>query len=479
MQLGSGAGMAAALVALIGCDARPPSLTVRVQSGLRAGPEASWVEVLHYPGGARCEGAEGDRAGRELTTADQSDLGAGRITAAVFGDLSPGPHAVRVRLRRPVAGGLPDAGPVLVERCVATTVRADRVLPVELSTSCLGVSCPLAGGTPGYDSCLEGRCVDPRCDSEDPSTAPFCCDRALLGDACDLEPTLCTADGDCDPSADCAGAPRCVGRVCVEADEDRCPGEAWCDHATGECSSGGIVDDAGMLDAAIVLEDASTLDTGTLDTGTLDTGTLDTGTSDGSDAGVSDANLPDARSATDAALDACAPSTEECNGLDDDCNGVVDEGCRAPVHRGIRMTPVLSYRYSMDLELLMRDGYTLDRGSRFHLYVSPTGAANVPFYDCQFTDGSSRLTRSASCDGVPGALPAIRIGFGADPAAAPLDGCRNLVVASRDNGAPIAFSYFHAHPRVSPDGPTGGRWGDEDQTPPTARTICAWDTGTL
>ncbi len=49
----------------------------------------------------------------------------------------------------------------------------------------------------------------------------------------------------------------------------------------------------------------------------------------GSDSGDSDAGGSDASPGADAGGDACVPEAETCNGLDDNCDGVIDEGCCA------------------------------------------------------------------------------------------------------------------------------------------------------
>ncbi|MDB4928315.1 MAG: Endo,4-beta-xylanase precursor [Myxococcaceae bacterium] len=89
--------------------------------------------------------------------------------------------------------------------------------------------------------------------------------------------------------------------------------------------------DTGAVDAGT--PDAGTLDAGTPDTGAIDAGTPDTGVTDAGtpDAGTMDAGTTDAGPTDAGSVDTgvtCTPAAETCNGLDDDCDGIVDElGC--------------------------------------------------------------------------------------------------------------------------------------------------------
>jgi len=238
-------------LALPACSPPPPTLTVRVQSGLRAGDELRHVRASLVAGAVPCDEHDGRNApARTLAPSDQAALIAGTLEAGVFEALTPGVYTVRVQGRRAGAGA-PDSGSLLVQRCVVTSIDANRVLRVPLSGACLGISCPAADGDPAFSECLGGRCVDPRCDPDDASTASFCCDRTSLGDACDEPPTLCEADGDCPDGPSCGGPAMCVSRVCVTAEPDSCGDDAYCDTVADACLpvAGGGTMDAGPGDA--------------------------------------------------------------------------------------------------------------------------------------------------------------------------------------------------------------------------------------
>ncbi|MFO0714751.1 MAG: hypothetical protein U0353_33230 [Sandaracinus sp.] len=255
-----------------GCEAPGRSLTVRVQSGLRAGHEVRYVEAAVFTGSVACDTTSAPRSehGLAVTASDQQSFGAGTLTAGTFEGLPAGLYTVRATFRRPPADSAarPDSGAVLVDRCLVTTLTADRVVRIALTTDCLAVECPAPDGSEAFSQCLNGRCVDPRCDPDDPSTAAYCCDRATLGALCDAEPTLCARASDCAPTVSCSGAPRCEGGICVEPDDDACEEGAYCDAEADSCrSEPSPPPDAGTPDGGVVdagpRRDAPGLDVGT------------------------------------------------------------------------------------------------------------------------------------------------------------------------------------------------------------------------
>ncbi len=249
------------MLALHGCPASGARLTVRVQSGLRAGDELRHVRAFLRRGGSCMDGEELRSEGRALERGDQLALGDGSLTVAELGPLEAGVYAVQVLGRRPGATGA-ESGPVLIERCVVTSITNDRVLRVALTTGCVGVTCPAPGGSAAFSECLNGRCVDPRCDPDDPITAPYCCDRALLGDVCDVDPTVCRTADDCERVAECTGDPSCEDGACIEPADDHCDEGQHCDVSMRAC----------VPDQSSVLEDAGPIDAGAREDAGLDAG---------------------------------------------------------------------------------------------------------------------------------------------------------------------------------------------------------------
>ncbi len=274
------------------CDAGASTLTVRVQSGLRAGHGIRFVSAeLHR--GAACSGdVVAAPAGTVVEPADQEALASGSLTVAEVSGLASGVYSVFVRARRPpdTAAERPDDGSTLLQTCVAVSVAQSRVVRVVLSGECIGLVCPMPGGSAGFDQCLNARCVDPRCDPDDPATAIHCCDRALLGDTCDTAPTVCRGDGDCAAGAACAGPPRCVSGACLQG-EDTCPRTTWCDPESETCEP----------EAALDTHDAGTVDGGELADASIDA-------------------PPDAFVGEACAATAAGP-------IDEDGDGLTDEGC--------------------------------------------------------------------------------------------------------------------------------------------------------
>ncbi len=224
------------------CESRGATLTVRVQSGLRAGSELTQV-TARIASTADCGSLGGTTNGVTLTEDRQADLVRGVLTVAEFRDVSPGVHAV-------IVAGTIRRGREL-SRCVVVSVSGDRVLRVPLTTDCPPDRCPEPGGTPGFTECLNGRCVDPRCEADDPDTSELCCDPATLGALCESSPTLCRASAGCAPGPMCAGARECVGGVCVEPAEDLCDDGSYCAAASGLCEPDEEGLDAGRIDGGI------------------------------------------------------------------------------------------------------------------------------------------------------------------------------------------------------------------------------------
>ncbi len=148
---------------------------------------------------------------------------------------------------------------------------------------------------------------------------------------------------ECDTSADCPGGGSCTGGVCVPAADP----DASADGSTGDAdpprppdSGGGdaLPGDAGVADArptdGATTRDGEPTDGPAPDLALSDALPRDAAPPDGAspDARPEDADSPDVRlpdvATPDAALpDAgCVRGIEICNGLDDDCDGVVDDG---------------------------------------------------------------------------------------------------------------------------------------------------------
>ncbi|MBI5502489.1 MAG: hypothetical protein HY907_19755 [Deltaproteobacteria bacterium] len=163
------------------------------------------------------------------------------------------------------------------------------------------------------DSDFDGWAVPLDCGDTDPHVfpgAPEVCDG--VDNDCDgvLDESLvcsvlpCAADADCEDGLLCDGAETCIGGLClpgpVPACDDGDPATFdFCDPSLDGCVN--------------VAPSASRCGNGLLESGEL----CDDGNVAGGDACPADCL-------------ACTPSAEACNGRDDDCNGVVDDGLSCP-----------------------------------------------------------------------------------------------------------------------------------------------------
>jgi hypothetical protein len=280
-------------VSLAACGSDSETLSVDVQTGLVPGPEFDRVETTLFAGaGGRFEPNEIDRiVVSDVRFPDRFERGR---RVAEFSNVAPGTRSVRVRLYRPENQG----GTVLIERWVRVRFSGSYALLVRLDRDCVGAMCPNPGGSAAFSECLAGRCVDPECDLDDPSTyADHCCDP--------LDPTsdcpnilYCNNVDECAAAAPCAEV-QCIEGACVESPvEGACEATEWCDPnpVRGGCrpaypaSADAGLADAGTADAGDV--DGSLGDGGDVDSG-FDAGDVDAGFDAGEpDLGV-DAGEPD------------------------------------------------------------------------------------------------------------------------------------------------------------------------------------------
>lgn len=196
--------LCAALSFASACSDDPVTLEVRLITGLVPGPEFRTVETqlmdgLSNPSTARILDENA------ATAVFGTDFGRGVRTASF--QLATGDYRVRVRLLRP-------DGTFLVDRTIAFRLTGNMVLPVHITRDCVGVECPLPGGSAALNTCLQGQCVDPRCS---PSAPEFC-----------PTVTFCNDVTECGPVATCAEQ-GCVEGLCTPSSvEPGCDDEQWC-----------------------------------------------------------------------------------------------------------------------------------------------------------------------------------------------------------------------------------------------------------
>ncbi|MBK8171243.1 MAG: hypothetical protein IPK60_12975 [Sandaracinaceae bacterium] len=225
------------------CSTNESSIVVEVVSGIVPGAQFTHVTVSRVL----------PNAGVGTMPIDPHDIAAtfGQDYAhgfrvATFDAVPHGEHTIEVLLYK-------ENGLLLMRRRVRVQTSGDFVLRVHITPNCIGVTCPSPGGNAGLSECLDGHCVDPRCN---PPSREFC-------DAI----TFCNSEGDCAATSSCAEA-TCIDGICDAAPLDgACPDTQWCDPAVGAgCETRALVD--GGIDA-----DAS-MDGGTDDAAAPDAGPL-------------------------------------------------------------------------------------------------------------------------------------------------------------------------------------------------------------
>ncbi|MBK8170384.1 MAG: hypothetical protein IPK60_08550 [Sandaracinaceae bacterium] len=203
-------GALALTVVFAACSQDSGQLEVQVVTGLVPGAEFASVET--YLASRSAAGFETRIDSVEAVAHFGNDFAHGRRVAA-FNPRS-GEYLVRVVLRR-------RDGSVLVSQATAVSFLSDYVLRVHITRDCVGVVCPGAGGSE-LIACLNGQCVDPRCDDQHRAYCPSV--------------YFCHATSECRPSAACAVS-ECDEGICTETSApNACEDSEWCEPKLG-CTS--------------------------------------------------------------------------------------------------------------------------------------------------------------------------------------------------------------------------------------------------
>lgn len=257
---------------MLGCPSEPTQPTVRVDL------KTDYVPFVEFDA-VRMEVGDNDLAFRidRVVDGGENYLRGQRINETM---VQRGEHPITITLFH--------TGAVVATRRVSAIVQANiTVVTVVLTRSCEAVMCP--NDNPALESCLGGRCVDPRCTPETPEFCPA---------------AQCEAPTECAMPDNACVESRCDLGVCLAV-----PNNALCDdgevcHGLRGCIVGDVRRDAGPSDGGMI--DVQMFDAGSRDAGPLDAGTTDSGAPD-----VFDGGTPDV-------FDAGPPPPGACDAPDDD-----------------------------------------------------------------------------------------------------------------------------------------------------------------
>lgn len=226
------------------CGDDAPSLVVQVVSGISPVGQFASVKCELFQSAAEETSTELLRQSANLEALASQDFAHG-FQVAHFAGVTEGRYVVQVQLLK--SDGLP-----LIRRRVIVDVQANSVVRVAMTPNCISAMCPAPGGNAGFTECIDGHCVDARCN---PPSAEFC--EGL---------TFCSQASSCGPTADCAEA-TCIDGVCNSAPRaDVCEPPLFCNSLSTTppgcepypAGDAGVEPDASSLDAGQV--DASELD---------------------------------------------------------------------------------------------------------------------------------------------------------------------------------------------------------------------------
>ncbi len=147
----------------------------------------------------------------------------------------------------------------------------------------------------------------------------------------------------------------------------------------GECTVGicetGFTDDDGQLDNGCEADDETVVDN------SCTTTCGSTGTTDPNDDQT------------------CVAPAEECNGLDDNCDGVCDEdragSCRVGMHRSFGN----GHLFTTDLTAAQTAPFSIEQQNYFYLYAAASVATET-VYLCRKADTKHIVTTDSNCEGV-------------------------------------------------------------------------------
>ena len=210
------------LLLLMACKSSAPN-----ENSVRVDLRTDLVPLVEFDT-IRLEFGEGDLSERSDRLVEERDdfLRGQRIGD---GNAPLGPLPIEVTLYR-------SGRPFISRRVVALVDRDLLSVTIVISRNCEGVMCP--NDNPAFDSCLGGRCVDPRCTVETPEFCPA---------------PECESNDDCESSGTCTEA-SCNGQTCFLVPNDAmCGAGERCDIRAGCVPEGAIVDAGldGAMDAGL------------------------------------------------------------------------------------------------------------------------------------------------------------------------------------------------------------------------------------
>ncbi|HET6583729.1 MAG TPA: hypothetical protein VFG69_09780 [Nannocystaceae bacterium] len=209
------------------------------------------------------------------------------------------------------------------------------------------------------------------------------------------------AGDDAGTGADCTAPEVACGQICTDTATDP--------NNCGACGVSCVIPEAGAAcsDGTCTL---SACDLGFADCdGDLGNGCELPIDCDPGDACTTSCNSTGVLGCADPCAPTCAAPTEVCNALDDDCDGMCDQGplagCRLGIHRAIGG---IGHFYTADANEIAALGLTTEVQNFFWLYNDDTGGLQ-PLFRCNKAGGRRFLTSSIDCETTGG--PELTLGF--------------------------------------------------------------------